>query len=237
MINFIVYTSYDVTSKFMVTTFSTYFLKQSVTKTTFLKSYVYMTEINDLDCIIIILNGDTQKFSILVDRYKHMVYTLALRMVKNKETAEEISQDTFIKVYKSLNRFKGESKFSTWIYRIAYNNCMDTLRKTNRENNTVSIHEYTENQISTLDNALDIMEQEERKHSIQNCLQLLPSEDSLLLTLYYYEELSLQEISKIINVTPNNVKVKLFRSRKKLTVIFKQFLESEIIERYEQRSR
>ncbi len=221
----------------MVTNLTTYFFQKSVTETTFLKSYVYMTEINDQDYILKILEGDIQKFSILVNQYKDLVYTLAFRMCKNKEDAEEVSQDTFIKVYKSLNKFKNESKFSTWVYRIAYNTCLDNLRKNKRQQQTISINEYTENQLKTLDNALDTMEKEEKKQAIQNCLQLLPSNDSFLLTLYYFEELSLDEISKIINVKPNYVKVKLFRSRKKLTSILKERLAPEIIEEYEQTNR
>jgi len=217
----------------MVTNLTTYFFQKSVTETTFLKSYVHMTTFNDQDCIQKILEGDIQKFSILVNQYKDLVYTLALRMCKNKEEAEEVSQDTFIKVYKSLNTFKNESKFSTWLYRIAYNTCLDNLRKNKRQQQTVSIDEFTENQLKTLDNIFETMEQEERKQTIQNCLQRLPSEDNFLLTLYYFEELSLNEISKIINAKPNYVKVKLYRSRKRLTSILKEKIAPEIIEQYE----
>ena len=191
-----------------------------------------MTTNNDQHYINKILEGDSKSFAILVDRYKDLVFTLALRMVKNREEAEEVSQDTFLKVFKSLNKFKGDSKFSTWIYRVGYNTCLDRIKKNKRAQRTVAIDEFTEHQIKTLDNALDNMEMEERKLAIQHCLQLLPSEDSYLMTLYYFEELSLEEISKIIDITVNNVKVKLFRSRKKLATILKQRIEPEIIESY-----
>ena len=188
---------------------------------------------NDQVYINKILNGDTNAFTVLVDRYKDLVFTLALRMVKNREEAEEVSQDTFIKVYKSLNRFKGDSKFSTWIYRVAYNTCLDRLKKNKRQEYTVAIDEYTEHQVKTLENALDALEEQEKQLAIKKCLEMLPSEDSFILTLYYFEELSLDEISKITGLKPNNVKVKLFRSRKKLATILKQHLEPEIIESYE----
>ncbi len=188
---------------------------------------------NDQVYINKILNGDTNAFTVLVDRYKDLVFTLALRMVKNREEAEEVSQDTFIKVYKSLNRFKGDSKFSTWIYRVAYNTCLDRLKKNKRQEYTVAIDEYTEHQVKTLENALDALEEQEKQLAIKKCLKMLPSEDSFILTLYYFEELSLDEISKITGLKPNNVKVKLFRSRKKLATILKQHLEPEIIESYE----
>ncbi|MBT8303345.1 MAG: RNA polymerase sigma factor [Bacteroidia bacterium] len=188
---------------------------------------------NDQQLINAILAGDSQSFSTLVDRYKDLVFTLALRMVKHREEAEEVSQDTFIKAFRSLNKFKGDSKFSTWIYRIAYNTCLDRLKKHKREQNIIAIDEYTEHQVKTLDNALDALEKAERKQAIQNCLALLPSDDSALLTLFYFEELSLEEIAKIVGLTANNVKVKLYRSRKKLTSILKERLEPEIIEHYE----
>ena len=196
-----------------------------------------MTINNDQKIINQIIEGDINAFSVLVDHYKDLVFTLAMRMVKNREEAEEVSQDTFIKVYKSLNKFKGDSKFSTWIYRVAYNTCLDRLKKIKREYHVVAIDEFTEHQVKTLDNALDQMEEKEHKQKIQECLQLLPSDDSFLLTLYYFEEQSLEEISKVVGLTANNVKVKLFRSRKKLTSILKGQLEPEIIESYEREHR
>ena len=192
-----------------------------------------MTTNDDQIIINQILEGDSNAFAVLVDRYKDLVFTLALRMIKNREEAEEVSQDTFIKVFKNLNKFKGKSKFSTWIYRVAYNTCLDRIKKLKREFNVVTIDEFTENQVKPLDNALDQIINDERKQDIQKCLQLLPSDDSFLLTLFYFEELSLEEISKVVGLTANNVKVKLFRSRKKLTTILREQLESEIIESYE----
>lgn len=188
---------------------------------------------NDQHYINLILNGDASAFSILVDRYKDLVFSLTIKMLKNREEAEEVSQDTFIKVYKSLPKFKGDSKFSTWIYKIAYNSCLDRLKKNKKFYNNVTIDEFTEHQVKTIDNALENLETKEREQAIQDCIALLPSEDGFLLTLYYFEEQSLDEISKVMDLTPNNVKVKLFRSRKKLATILKERLEPEIIESYE----
>ncbi len=196
-----------------------------------------MTTNNDQYYINQIIDGDTNAFSVLVDRYKDLVFTLALRMLKNREEAEEVSQDTFIKTYKSLHKFKGDSKFSTWIYKVAYNTCLDRLKKNKRHFNDVAIDEFAEHQIKTIDNALDKMEQQEHNQTIKDCLTLLPNDDSFLLTLYYFEERSLEEISKIIGIKANNVKVKIFRSRKKLATILKHRLEPEIIEHYERERR
>ncbi|OUR95599.1 RNA polymerase [Flavobacteriales bacterium 34_180_T64] len=192
-----------------------------------------MTTNNDQYYINQIIDGDTNAFSVLVDRYKDLVFTLAIRMLKNREEAEEVSQDTFIKAYKSLAKFKGDSKFSTWIYKVAYHTCLDRIKKNKRAQNVVAIDEFTERHIKTMDNALNDMVQEEHEQTIQDCIALLPGDDSFLLTLYYFEELSLDEISKIVGITANNVKVKIFRSRKKLATILKERLEPETIEYYE----
>jgi len=192
-----------------------------------------MTATNDQDLIANILDGDTNAFTVLVNRYKDLVFSLALKMLKNREEAEEISQDAFIKVYKSLHKFKGDSKFSTWIYKVVYNSCLDRLKQYKKNYALVPIDEFNENQVKTLDNAFDALVSQDRKNAIQACLNKLPSEDSFLLTLYYFEERSLEEVSKIVGLTANNVKVKLFRSRKKLATILKKQLEPEMISYYE----
>ncbi len=191
-----------------------------------------MTTNNDQYIIEKIINGDTNSYSVLVDRYKDLVYTLALRMVKNREEAEEVSQDTFIKVYKSLSKFKGDSKFSTWIYKVAYNTCLDRIKKYKKEHLSIPIDEFTERHLKTVETVLDIIEKAEKSKAIKQCLELLPSDDAFLLTLFYFEEQSLEEIAEIIGLTANNVKVKLFRSRKKLAKIMEQQLQPDIISYY-----
>ena len=192
-----------------------------------------MDKLSDQHYINQIVQGDTSVFGVLVDRYKEMIFTLALKMIKNREEAEEVSQDTFIKIYNSLNKFKGDSKFSTWIYKIAYNTCLDRLKKNKKEENSISIDEFSDHLVKTLDNALSALEEKERKQTIQNCLNLLSREENFLLTLYYFDDQNLDEIAKIMGVNSNNVKVKLFRSRKKLAVILKKQLEPEILNYYE----
>ncbi|MEZ4803801.1 MAG: sigma-70 family RNA polymerase sigma factor [Gelidibacter sp.] len=177
--------------------------------------------------------GDTKAFAVLVERYKDLVFTLAIRMLKHREEAEEVAQDTFVKVFRSLHKFKGESKFSTWIYKVAYNTCLDRIKRNKRQMCEVAIDEFTEHEVKSIDNALDKLEKHEQQEAIQECLHLLPSEDSFLLTLYYFEDLSLEEISKIVDMEANTVKVKLFRCRKKLASILKRRLEPEIISSYE----
>lgn len=84
-----------------------------------------------------------------------------------------------------------------------------------------------------MDNALSVLEEKERKQTIQKCLSLLPNDENFLLNLFYFDDQNLEEIGKIMNISANNAKVKLFRSRQKLAVILRQQLEPEIIECYE----
>ena len=109
------------------------------------------------------------------------------------------------------------------------------MKKNKKEDNNISIDEFSAHLIKTMDNALSALEDKERKQTIQNCLNLLPSEENFLLTLFYFEDQSLEEIGKVMNINANNVKVKLFRSRQKLAVILKKQLEPEIIECYERK--
>lgn len=191
-----------------------------------------MTTNNDQLYINKVLAGDANAFAMLVERYKDLVFTLALRMLKHREEAEEASQDTFIKAFKSLKKFKGDSKFSTWIYRVAYNTCLDRIKKNKRLQQVDTIDEFTEHKIKTIDNALYNLEAKERKEALLKCLQHLPADDGALLNLFYFEELSLEEISEIVGLKPNHIKVKLHRSRKKLMTVLAKHMEPELFESY-----
>jgi RNA polymerase sigma-70 factor (ECF subfamily) len=196
-----------------------------------------MAIINDQHYINQIIEGNSNAFAVLVDRYKDLVFTLSYKMVKNREEAEEISQDTFIKIFKSLNKFKGESKFSTWVYKITYNTCLDRLKKNKKENSIVYIEDFSEHQVKAIETVFDTIDEKERNQRIQDCLLLLPSEDAFLLTLYYFDDQSIEEIAKVVDSNANNIKVKLFRSRKKMASILKERLEPEIVEYYESERR
>ncbi|RNC84932.1 MAG: RNA polymerase sigma factor [Winogradskyella sp.] len=187
---------------------------------------------NDNQLIKSIIDGDHRAYGQLVDRYKDLVFTLSLRMMKHREEAEEVAQDAFIKVYRSLNKFKGDSKFSTWIYRVTYNTCLDRIKKNKKHFNDVPIDEFSFNKLESVDNALEGMIKTEKSNLIKQCIEMLPSDDSYILTLYYFEELSLDEMSEIIGASSNTIKVKLFRARKKLAVILEKHLKTEKISSY-----
>ena len=182
------------------------------------------------DLIEEIRRGNARAFTDLVESYKDLVFTLSLRLLGNREEAEEVSQDAFIKIYKSLATFKGDSKVSTWIYRIAYNTALDRIKKNKRAHDHVEIDQVRKMGLADMDDALDKMVQEEKRQLIDQCLAKLPAEDAGIITLFYFEEKNLLEMEKILNVSANTIKVKLFRARKKLAGIMETSLEREILE-------
>ncbi|MBT8276360.1 MAG: RNA polymerase sigma factor [Bacteroidia bacterium] len=174
------------------------------------------------------LNGDTNAFSVLIDRYQNLVYTVVLRVVKVKEEAEEVAQDTFLKAFESLSGYRGESKFSTWIYSIAYRKALDRVRKNSRMKPVELVEDITEKNVEDIDNALHFLELQERNHTIRKCIEQLPEKEAAIITFYYFDDLSVREISAITELTEDNIKVKLHRSRKKLFSLLKQFVLPEI---------
>jgi RNA polymerase sigma-70 factor (ECF subfamily) len=174
------------------------------------------------------LKGDTNAFSELISRYQNLVFTVVLRVVKVREEAEEVAQDTFLKAFESLHSYRGESKFSTWIYSIAYRKALDRIRKINRMNSVELVEDITEKQLGTIENALSFLEQQERNETIKRCIAELPEQDAAIITFYYFEDQSVREISKITGLSEDNIKVKLHRSRKKLFTLLKQFVLPEI---------
>ncbi|MDP5230300.1 MAG: RNA polymerase sigma factor [Cellulophaga sp.] len=179
-----------------------------------------------------VLNGDDKAYSFLVERYKHMVFTLAFKIVKNREDAEEVAQDTFVKAYHSLDTFKGASKFSTWLYKIAYFGALDVLKKEKRRLITTTIENDHDINLSEIMGVLDQFEIENRTMIIKESLNELSAEDATLVTLHYFEELSLKEISEVTDFSANTIKVRLFRVRKKLAEILEKKLTPETIKSY-----
>ena len=191
-----------------------------------------MSQPEDQQYIDASIKGDTRAFAVLVDRYKHMVFTLAIKILKNTEEAEEVSQDVFIKVYQALDAFKGDAKFSTWLYKITYYKSLDYLKKQKRSLNTSSIDSETVYHLPSIENTLDALEASERKKMIKSAIDELPQDDAVVITLHYFEELSLKEIAEIMSIEANTVKVRLFRSRKRLANLLATKLEPEILENY-----
>ena len=180
-----------------------------------------------------VLDGDVQSFEEIVRNYNMMVYTLAYRVLKNREEAEELAQDVFLKVYQSLNNFNMKSKLSTWIYRITYNASINKYKSRKRKIDTIGIDDSVEFSISSSPDAHHDISLKEKRKIINDSILKLPETERIIVTLYYYEELSIKEIAEIVGISVNNVKIKLHRSRQKLFVELKDKVSQEKIDYYE----
>ena len=178
-----------------------------------------------------VLNGDTNAFGELVDRYQNFAFTIAIRIVKVSEEAEEVAQDSFIKAYDSLSSFRGDSKFSTWLYRIVYHKSLDRLKMNKRHRTYELNEEITDDTLDHIENGLEFMLNEERSDIIKKCIDKLSQEEAAIISLYYFEEQSVKEIVKVTDLTEDNIKIKLYRSRKKLFSLLKGYIKPEISSR------
>ncbi len=172
-----------------------------------------MVAIDDMIYIQRVLDGETASFAHLVDKHKNMVYSVILKLVKVPEDAEELAQDTFVKAYNKLAEFNGESRFSTWLYTIAYRTALSRLRI--KVINKVEDHSLYDTADSGL-KPLEIMEFKERKEMVKSAINQLPEADAVAVTLFYLDDCSVAEVSEIMSLSPSNVKVKLHRARKAL---------------------
>lgn len=172
-----------------------------------------------------VLNGDTHSFSYLVEKYKDVVFSIAIKVLRNREDAEELAQESFIKAFKSLHTFKGTAQFSTWLYRIAYNNCISEIRKRKMKfvsTDDVQLPDEPEEM------NFDGIPAENRARYVKAALEKLPEDEYTLILLYYFEDNSVEEIVAITKMSESNVKVKLFRARKKLQTFLNEMLKEEL---------
>ncbi|MCK5823592.1 MAG: sigma-70 family RNA polymerase sigma factor [Bacteroidales bacterium] len=165
-----------------------------------------------------VIKGDVSAYSYIVDQYKNMAFSIAYRVVNNREDAEEITQDAFLKAYNSLKRFNHKSKFSTWLYKIVYNTAISKIRE-NKKKSVVNqlIDKDIENiNIEDIDNVLVKFDEEHQKKIINSAIDKLSENEKLIITFYYLAEKSINEITEITNFSSSNVKVILHRARKKM---------------------
>ena len=187
------------------------------------------TERADSEIIEQVLRGDQHAYSELVEKYKNFVFTIALRYVKGREDAEELSQDIFIKAYRSLADFKGASKFSTWLYTITTTTCISFLRK-----NKLEVHSLDNEKVfaraDNVDGGMNSnqVEQKSRVNMVNEAIKLLSPDDAQVITLFYKGEQSLEEIAEILGKEPNAVKVQLHRARGRLKEKMVKYFAAEV---------
>lgn len=181
-----------------------------------------MTEVSEKKIIEKVLGGDANAFEELVLKYEKTVYNLALRMVGDRDDASDMTQEAFIKAYGSLYSFRGDSKFSVWIYRIATNVCLDFLRSKSRKQQvslTVSDDDDEDAQLDIPDPKADPEQQLIKKISMQSVeegLKTLPDKQRQILVMRELGGMSYAEIGAALSLEEGTVKSRIFRARKRL---------------------
>ncbi len=188
-----------------------------------------MKNISDIEIIDSVLSGNESDYTLIIDRYKERAFSLLSNMLKNKLDAEEALQDSFIKAFRSLNAFKKESKFSTWFYKIVYNTGLTVATNKKRK---------LQIQMNSIDDVYNLKDEdnetyatsENAKEYIIKMVDKLPVRNALVLILFYMDNLSLKEISEILNISLVNTKVLLHRSRNLLReLLLKHNYQEEIL--------
>src|SRR5215204_2240221 len=191
------------------------------------------TEPVDTDIIAQVLGGERNAYALLVERYQNFVFTIVLRYVKSREDAEEVSQDVFVKAYRSLADFKGTAKFSTWLYTITTTTSITFLRKKKLE-----VHSLDNEKVFTVADNVDggmsanQIEQKSRVTMVNEAIKLLSPDDAEVITLFYKGEQTLEEIAQVLGKEPNTVKVQLHRARTRLKEKMQKHFAAEVKDIY-----
>ncbi len=176
-----------------------------------------MEPLSDHEIISRVLGGKTRSFADLVERHKDKAMTLAMRMLRNREEAEEAVQDAFVRAFNALGQFEKRSTFSTWLYRILFNVCSTILSKRGEPMQSVTSdknEEEREDQIPDFSGIPDsIVEGEDFRRQVMEALNELPPLYSGIATMFYLDDLSYEEIVTITGSPLGTVKARLFRAR------------------------
>jgi RNA polymerase sigma factor (sigma-70 family) len=183
---------------------------------------------NERQVVSNILKGDMHAFELLVKQYERLVFHVINRLVREKEDKEDVCQEVFIKVHKSLKDFKFESKLSTWIARITYFTAINHLKK-NKNEQMADISDDMENYHFTNDNPEQLLTKKEISTYIDQLIAQLPEKYRTVLTLYHLNEFSCLEIEEITGMPEGTIKNYLFRARKLLKEKIQVYLKSEMI--------
>ena len=181
----------------------------------------------DIELMLNFKKGDVNAFQMLFDKYKKRVINYCYRFSGNHAIAEELAQETFIRVYQGAGRYRPKARFSTWIFKIATNVCLNELRKPVYRNKVESLdnlngHEGTELKNGGPKSVHEDLEDNETQHVIRKAMKALPEKQRAALLLRIDEEFSYKEIGKQMGCSENHVKILIYRAREKLKDMLEQ---------------
>jgi RNA polymerase sigma factor (sigma-70 family) len=180
-------------------------------------------------------SGDEQAFQQLIQEYQQKVLNTCYGFINSKEEAEDLTQDVFIEVFRSVRQFNGDSKLSTWLYRIAVTKSLEELRRRKRKKRAAYFKNLTgldvaQEIVAAKDrNAQDLLEDEQRIHILQNAVDKLPENQRIAFTLHKYEQLSYKEVSDIMGVTLSAMESLMHRAKANLKKDLFDYYEKNII--------
>lgn len=160
-----------------------------------------------------VLSGNKQAYAHIINKYKNPLYATILRMTKNEQDAVDLVQESFIKIYHQLDKFEGKSSFSSWMYRVAINHCIDEFRKKRHKVEHVDIRE---DDVKDDQHPEVIFLKKEQHRQLEKLIDGLPEDERMILLLRYINEQSYNDISELMNVSIATVRNKLHRAKKKL---------------------
>ena len=174
-----------------------------------------MKNLTDFEIIESVKKGNQSDYALIIDRYKNKAFSLLVRMLKNEMEAEEVLQDCFLKAFNALGKFRQDSKFSTWFYRIVYNTALTRLsakkRKIETEMSSVDDHLNLKSEYD-----FQLSEKKDLSKFVHKIIEQLPVNYASVINMFYLENMSCEEIAEVMDITANNVKVMLYRSRNAL---------------------
>lgn len=172
---------------------------------------------NEQEILREVCAGNTRRYAVLVDYHKDRAMTLALRLVGNREEAEELVQDAFVRAHNKLRDFRGDARFGTWLYRILYNLCLTKISRRKSRPETVDLPDERSLDSIIVDeddlSALDRMEEDELREIVMNEIGRLPEKYKSALLMFYIEEMSYEEMTEVLQAPLGTVKTNLFRAR------------------------
>lgn len=163
--------------------------------------------------------GDNEAFSELFNRYYQKILGTAYCILHDKQNAEDVAQETFIKVYAKINKLSSPQAFEVWIYRIAVNLCTSIFREANKSGEvqcTEQLDEIMQREINNIDTIGDSIADKEIYVIVMDSIRLLSEKHKVVLTLFYFNNMSLREIAEVLNSTEGTVKSRLFYAKKEL---------------------
>ena len=170
--------------------------------------------------------GEEEAFDELVDKYKNRIYYLAYSLINNHADALDLAQEAFIKVYRSIHRFRGRSSFYTWLYRITVNICLNHLKKEAKRKETSFDEKIEVAQVDWWSNPKKALENKELQGDLTKAIDSLPPRQKAVFTLRHLEGLSHKEIASILGCSIGNTKANLFQALQKLRQRLKGYLQS-----------